>query len=387
MARTIQQVKDQIFGNSAGRSHANYAYPGSMFDSLATDIANVLTQVESKYENIIDTMKIDSASGSNLEYLVRDLNIERKLGSRANTLASDSNLVISTTSGQTVLEVFNEYGLTTDNLIICNAGKSKLYSVYSPTIPSNTPEMYVSARALTSGLAGNARRNELSFFTTLYPKLKVTNRFAINNGKDSEDDTSLRNRALTVVDTNLKNQNGLNSVLRYMVPDYGRSTVALTGPGSYCIYLQPSTDLLYPESVLNDVSSMIKSFLPAGQKVIIKNFDPVVFTIETRFIFSSNSNVNSANTLDQIKNVIQNYFDNLTGGSAVSLLELEALIGQAVSAVKLISREGNHFKRVTYAVTDGSAIFNYVAIPGQTLFFEQNQIPTIRSVDISLSSE
>lgn len=385
MARLVQQVKDQIFGNSLARRHANYSYPGSMLDSLATDIAVVLVDVESKYESIIGLTKTEAATGVYLDTIARDVNITRRVPERARTLYSDSNLQISTTNGEPLLDVYNEYGIDATSLTVTTNNNRVSYSIYSPIeVPPGT-SMYVSARALVLGGEGNVKKGELNRFTKLYPKLRITNRYSINNGKGIEGDDSLRIRIFNKLESNLKNSNTFNGLIQTIVPSYGKHLLQNDGPGSFILYLQPANDLAYSYSSLADIGNNLRQFLPAGQKVSVRNFDIVRFKIETRIVL--NTNVNQGNSIIQAKQVIQNYFDSLPGGASVSLTELEARMAGAISGFRFVSREGNHFKKVSYVLKEGSAMFEYIATPGDLINIAPHQIATIDIVDISISGE
>jgi hypothetical protein len=126
---------------------------------------------------------------------------------------------------------------------------------------------------------------------------------------------------------------------------------------------------------------MLLMYLPAGTRIIVKNFDPVAFTIKTQIV-ATNSNT-AANLVEPVKAAITRYFDMLPGGESVDLKKLASDVAQEVPGIKLISRIGNSFQEVSYSVYEGTSKLSYMVSSGETVNINSNQIATLESLIVN----
>lgn len=385
MISPSKRTKEKILNSAAYRGHANYFFPGSMLDSLASDVADITYGVEFNQSRILNAVHVETAGTDDLDKIARTFNVNRRKEEIAYSLASDFNVTVKTTSGESLTSLLSYYGVNLLGLEISDSTLNKRYVINDvPFITSSQTQAIVGVRALIGGSVSNVLVNELSRFVGNFPKLKVTNNFAINSGRDQEADESIKIRILNKIESNLINEVSLNYALLSIVPNYGSSQIMTISPGITEIYIQPAKGISYESKALLAVERELSSYFGNGKNFIVKNFFPVLFNIDMRIIVNNNSDLNAVSAA--IKEVIKNYFDNLSGGNSVDLTSLEIVVA-SIPGVKMISSSGNHFKKVTYTRLEGGATFEYVAMPGELVSMQMNEIPTINSANISISDE
>lgn len=382
MPRRIDQIKEKIFSGALRRSEADYFGAGSILDGLSTDVARLVYEAEANQESILSAVHLDTASDDQIERYARDFNVFRRPATRAATLESDRNIAISTTTGESVGLVLAQNNITLSGLRITNADNTKMYVIEGTSGFINTDSLvYCTARSINLGSSFNVSKNELNRFEKSYPKLTVTNNFSILNGQDTESLAVLKARISQKIDSNVTN-NTLVSYLLNSIPGYGKSSVIpnYDGAGTMLICIQPSNGLAFAASSLMSIRNSILNFLPAGQNVIVKNYDPVTFSIKTRII--PQEGYSGASLINPVKAGIIAYFNSLQGGDQVNLKSLQAAVGN-ITGVKYISPKGDSFEEVSYSVSDGSAFFNYIASPAATISMTVSQIATIGSLEVT----
>jgi hypothetical protein len=383
MPRKISEIKNVILDGVLRRSQANYFGPGSVLDTLADDVANITHEAELNQEVILNSVHLDTASESHLEKYARDFNITRASSIRAYSSISDNNVLISTTSGETIQSVLNLNNIILPGLRVTDSSRTKIYIVEGSDVDlTAVSSAYVSVRAVGSGAGYNVGRNELSNFEKSYVKLRITNNFPILNGTDSESSASLKSRVLNKIDSNLRNANAVNAVLQN-IPGYGKSTIInnFDGPGSLLVSVQPSTGLAFPQSALADIKTKLIPFLPTGVKVMVKNFDPVAVSIKTRIV--ANSNADAQQVAANVQSGLTNFFNGFSGGTSLDLENLRIFLLSTVPGLKFISRVGNTFEEVGYTVYEGSSAFNFISSPNGIIPIEMTQIVTLSSIVIN----
>lgn len=383
MPRKISEIKNVILDGVLRRSQANYFGPGSILDTLADDVANITHEAELNQEVILNSVHLDTASESHLEKYARDFNITRASSIRAYSSISDNNVLISTTSGETIQSVLNLNNIILPGLRVTDSSRTKIYIVEgSDADLSAVSSAYVSVRAVGGGAGYNVGRNELNNFEKSYVKLRITNNFPILNGTDSESSASLKSRVLNKIDSNLRNANAVNAVLQN-IPGYGKSTIInnFDGPGSLLVSVQPSTGLAFPQSSLADIKTKLIPFLPTSVKVVVKNFDPVAVSIKTRIV--ANSNADAQQVAANVQSGLTNFFNGMSGGTSLDLENLKIFLLSTVPGLKFISRVGNTFEEVSYTVYEGSSAFNFISSPNGIIPIEMTQIVTLSSLVIN----
>lgn len=383
MPRKISEIKNVILDGVLRRSQANYFGSGSVLDTLADDIASIAYEAELNQEVILNSVHLNTASEAHIEKYARDFNIARASSTRAYSSSTDNNVLISTTSGETLQSVLNLNNIILQGLRVTDSTGTKIFIIeYTDADLNAVSSAYVSVRAFGGGAGYNVSKNELNRFEKSYIKLKITNNFPILNGTDSETSASLKNRVLNKIDSNLRNVNTVNSML-LSIPGYGKSTVVnnFDGPGSLLISVQPSSGLAFPASALSDIKTKLIPFLPTGTRLIVKNFDPVAVSIKTRIV--ANSNANAQQVASQVQEGVTTFFNNLAGGTSVDLDTLRIFLLSTIPGLKFISKIGNNFEEVSYTVYEGSSAFNYTSLPTGIIPIEITQIGTLASLVVN----
>jgi len=385
--RSTIDIKNLIFGNSLGRKHANYFYPGSMLDSLASDVAQLIVGSELDYRANLRDSFVSSATSRGLDKIANDFGISRKMDTAARVLSTDRNIIISTSFNENLLDVLLDYNINLNGLQICDFNDTKRFIVQQvDSISSSSKSVYVGAIANASGSNYNVEKGSLNRFVKNFPRLRVTNTAAIRNGQDQEGDGALRVRIFTKIESNQKNISSLNYYLNQVIPDIGKSYVAGGNGGSsgIYVYVQPTSGVFYEERYLSNISNELNSFAGPNQSVRVNNFIAVPFSFEVTAIVKQN--VDAGQVQDQIQSIILNYFNAIQGGQSVSLDSIKSLIG-GIPGVKLLAKTSGDFKKVTYQVQDGSIYFSYDATLQNEIILEPNQIGTVGTLTFSVSNE
>lgn len=383
MARRLSEIKEAIFTGSLRRQHANYFGFGSILDGFATDVANLIFELEANQENLLGANHLDTVSNDQLLRFAKDFNITPEIARRAYSIESDSNVILSTTNGQPLDAVFSSNDIILPGLRVSNSEKTKTYVIEGTTTDTSiNASCFVTVRALEIGAALNVEKGELTRLEKPYKNLRIINNFAIANGSNNETNISLKDRILYKIESNLRNQNILTAILT-RIPGYGKSSVVpgYDGPNTLLVCLQPASGLYFQSSALQDIKTMLLMYLPAGTRIMVKNFDPVAFNIKTQIV-ATNSNT-AANLVEPVKAAITRYFDMLPGGESVDLKKLASDVAQEVPGIKLISRIGNSFQEVSYSVYEGTSQLTYMASSDETVNITSNQIATLESLIVN----
>lgn len=377
MARTLSEIKEEIFNGSLRRKEVNYLGAGSVLDGLSSDIARVVMDLEANQEAILGEAHLDTASEDNLERYARDFNVTRQMPSQASTQSSDRNIIISTINGESISNALSLNGITISGLRLRNLSNTKTYIVTSYAGDITTQSYcYVSAYSAGSGSALNVSKNELNYFEKIYTNLKVTNNFAILNATDMESSSNLKRKIINKIESNLANTNTLNQYLNSL-QGYGKASVFrnFDGPGTLLVCIQPSNGLSFQASSLAFIKARIEELLGASIRVTVKGYDPVTFKFKTRITVATGTQ--ASGLVGPIKNLITQYFNNLTGGDAVNLGFLENSIKQQFPSIKLLSRVNNKFEEVSYTMYEGTSAFKFIAGPSSTVTISQTQLATL----------
>ena len=387
MPRSTIDIKNLIFGNSLGRKHANYFYPGSMLDSLASDVAQLVISSEFDYRSILKDSFVSTAGARGLDRIANDFGLSRKMDTVARVLDTDRNIIISTSFNENLLDVLLDYNINLNGLQISDYNDTVRFVVQQTgSISSSSKSVYVGAVANASGASYNVEKGALNRFVKSYPRLRVTNTAAIRNGQDQEGDSALRVRIFTKIESNQKNISSLNYYLNQLIPDIGKSYITGSDGGSSGIYVyaQPTSGVFYEERYLSNISNELNSFAGPGQTIRVNNFIAVPFSFEVTAIVKQN--VDAGQVRDQIESIIINYFNGVQGGQSVSLNSIKNLIG-SIPGVKLLAKTSGDFKKVTYQVQDGSIYFSYDATLQNEIILQPNQIGTVGNIILNVSNE
>lgn len=383
MARRLSEIKEAIFTGSLRRQHANYFGSGSVLDGLATDVANLLFELEANQEALLGSIHLDSVSNEQLTRFARDFNVRPEMARRAYSLESDSNVRVSTTNGQPLDKVLSENNIILSGLRVSNPDKTKIYVIEGTTTDTSTlSSCFVTVRSLDLGTSSNLTKNELTRLEKPYKNLKITNNFGIYNGTDNESNAVLKDRVLSKIESNLRNLNILDTMLA-RIPGYGKSVVLenFDGPNTLLVCVQPESDLYFTATALDDIRNMISSYLGAGTRVIVKNFDPVTFRIKTQIVATDSNNGSSL--IEPVKNVITAYFDNMQGGESIDLSDIALQVSSQINGVKLVSRVGTGFNEVTYSIFEGTSEIGFGVDPSSTVLIGPTQIATLESLIVN----
>ena len=380
--RTEEQIRNEILTSSQTRSEANFFGTGSVLYGLATDVSRLLREVEVRQEDILTSIHISTASFSQLESYARDMNVSVTQAKRAFTLATDKNIILSTTNGATISSVLTANGINLDGLPLFNRSGTVRYVARGVLGNLDSQQVYLGASCVSLGVGGNIGAGELVKFDKIYSNLTVTNVLPIYTGVDQETQEGLRARLLFKLESNLQNQQTIDRIL-IGIPGIGKSTILENyyGPGTMLICMQPREGVLFPSSYLREVESTLASHLKSGLKVKVKNFSLVPFTIEARII-TNNASINGTTLTQNVANTIANFFNDLEGGSSIDLNSLEIAVVSSYPGIKLIGKQ-QHFEKVRYTVLDGTSSIEYVAEPGELILLDRTQLATLEATYIT----
>lgn len=385
MARRITEIKEQLYNGALRRQEANYFGPGSILDGLASDVSSLIFEAEMNQENIIGAVHVDSANDIQIDRFARDFNLSRRPAERAYSYDSDRNVVISTTTGESISSVLAMNNIVLPGLRISDSTGTKVYVIENGGGSLGVSSAYVTVKAVLPGEGYNVTKNELRRFEKDYAKLRITNNFSITNGRDGEAVGELKDRIFGKMESNTRNANALNSLIGQL-STYGKYSVVRNydGPNSLLICLQPSSGLFYQESTLRDVESKLSMFMGTGVKLRVSNFTPVLFNFKTKIVCETNTI--PMQVAAAVKDSIINYFNRLVGSESVSITDLNDYVKLSVPGLRMLSRTGPGFQEVTYTILEGSSSFTHQADKAAGVKIEQTQIATIGSVIINVEA-
>ena len=385
MARRINEIKEQLYNGALRRQEANYFGPGSILDGLASDVSSLVMEAEMNQENIIGAIHVDSANNIQIDRFARDFNLSRRPAERAYSYDSDRNIVISTTTGESLSSVLALNNIVLSGLRISDDSGTKLYVIENSGGSLSSSSSYVTAKAVLPGEGYNVNKNELRRFEKDYLKLKITNNFSITNGRDGEGVGQLKDRIFGKIESNTRNASALNSLIEQL-SDYGKYSVVrgYDGPNSLLICVQPSSGLFYQESTLRDIESKLSMFMGIGVRVKVSNFTPVLFNFKTKIVCETNTI--PMQVAAAVKDSIINYFNRFVGSESVYLQDLNNFVKASVPGVKMLSRMGIGFQEVSYTVLEGSSSFTYQADKTMPVEIEPTQVATIGSIIINVEA-
>lgn len=387
MPRSILDIRNEILKAQQARGEINYFGEGSIIDSLATDIAVLVQENEALAEKMANEMRLDTASEDQVLLYARDFNVSRSQARRAIIEYGDQNLILSSTNNKSIATILNENNIVLPGIRVTDASKSKVYVIEygDPSVNLNTAtSVYVSAIALNVGASSNIAKNELNTLEKPYRGLSITNRYAVQSGRDIESIASLRLRVYNKLESNLSNEATINTVLS-SIPGYGKSSIVrnYSGPGSILICVQPSNSLAFSNSSLQDIKNKLVPYVTSGSTLLVKNFSPVTLNIKTRIVVQAGS---AAAVVDSLKQSIVSYVNQLEGGESLNILDLESVVKRNTAGLKMLSRFGNSFEEVKYTIAEGSANLSYIAEPRSTISVKPTEIITLDQIIINYES-
>lgn len=231
----------------------NFA-PTSVLSTINESVSDQIRKLEIDLQNGLDALSLYTATGSDLDFLVKDRLIEGRLkGSRAlGTLTFGRNHPLA-------------YSVSIPKGTVATAASvySSIYfqTTEDATIPVNETQVTVEAEAVIAGVTGNAAANTVTNMPQPIPGVDyVYNQFPFYGGEDEETDEALRLRYVYAVNMPGRATPGLIEQHLLDSPNVKQAAVTTIGAGDVIIVV----DCTNLPDIVNAVSEIIEDNIAAG---------------------------------------------------------------------------------------------------------------------------
>ncbi len=261
----------------------------------------VAIELESAYVEIgglLDKRYADTATGLDLDRVVKDVGISRKLAVKVSGVVTITGIVGSSiTKGEKVASDSINYVFTDTTTVI----------------PANGT-IDVNVQCETSGTTGNVPVGAIKYFPkTLAGLQTVTNKLAFNNGYDMETDAELRVRYYTKVQTPATSGNIYqykNWALEVTGVGNARIVPLWAGNGTVKVILVNSNKVGADTTLVSNVASHIEDNSPIGATVTVVSAIEKAININATLVIDS-TNTTMAQVIADITNNVKYYLKSI----------------------------------------------------------------------------
>mgnify|MGYP001176792137 CR=1 FL=1 len=228
--------------------------PTSVLSTINESVADQIRKLEVDIQRGLDALSLYTATGADLDFLVRDRLVEgRLLGARS--------LGVIIFGRKNALP----YAVDIPKGTICTAatiyGSIKFQTTKDATMNINETQVSVDAEAVIPGVNGNVASNTIVNMPTPIPGVDfVFNPYAFSGGEDIESDEALRERYIYAI--NMPGRATPNLIEQHLLdsPNVQQVAVTTVAPGDVVIV----TDCPMADDVIQSVSNIIRDNIAAG---------------------------------------------------------------------------------------------------------------------------
>lgn len=366
--RVLENFRSNLTTRTGINNFDNLSKAKAVTDVLTNEIMTLRQDIAAAFK----ALQYGVATGKDLVYLGRQINMLPFDISKASVLASESSVAFYVSSG-----TFGDINAAAD--IVVPAG-TQIFSVESAndsgnkivyqtietvTLFADQSLQYVAAEATVFGKVGNVNRGVLrthSFTGIASPNLlKVVNFFPILNGEDEESEESYRYRLVKHFETLLSVNKANIELSSLNVPGVKNLSIQ---PGYFGIGTMVAVPLGLEKQVndrmITGVQQQLNSIRPPG--ALFQAIEPISVVFD--FVFKVKS-VDKLSTLDkqniknQIYSSILNYFRFQSLGGVVDLISLKTALLLVFNSKRLKSDQANLFDKVwvtrSYGLSENTA--------------------------------
>lgn len=359
MARTQRDIEREMVNASIRRGVGSYIGAGSVMREMHGVGAYQVAELESFSEANQRNSRVSEATGLALDAHGRDLRVPRRQVARAFSLRSDQNIRIYTTDGVTTFDNLPSGAPPVaigDRLTTTDGTKTYLVTEVPGSL-SGLTEAFVGVKALSPGVAGNTRPNQITVhpYTGYDLLVRVNNNFALYNGEDQESDLQYRARLLDAF-VALESCNS-RAVGREMgaFAGVGKFNIvnAYNGAGTIGVIVQPTLGIANTSSTLQAIRARLSQVMPNSGTVVVKS--PLLKQVAVESTLRTSEPLNTtekAAVANRVNRVLLAYFNSLSIGADVELYSIEEAIRSADSRIVSLGDNEDRLNVVKYIVGD-----------------------------------
>jgi len=297
--RSIAEIMEEMknFQMSRHPRLTNYE-ANSVLTYINESVSDQIRKIEVALQQGLDALSLYTATGSDLDYLVKDRLVEGRLqGTRATG---------EITFGR---KTPAPYDIVIPQRTLCIApsvfGSVAFETTEEATLPTNETQVVVNAKAIDVGERGNVSPNMITIMPQPIPGIDyVYNQLAFAGGEDQETDEELRNRYIYAGSLSGK---ATKSLVEQHIKDYpgARQTIVTTlNAGEIMIIVDCSNT----QESINSVSNLILENIAAGILSIGCLAAQIVAGVENPSLNTSEGGKIFIRTKDYVASL-----DNITG--------------------------------------------------------------------------
>jgi uncharacterized phage protein gp47/JayE len=369
--RNFEEIRQDLLQAAVVRGIASYVGAGGTASETLTSQAYELARHGSQIDRSLLNAFLSSAFETGLDRHGEDLDLQRNVQSRAFTRSSDRVIRFYVENG-----TFESNGVVITDIVsgiqIFDSSGSVAYlvnEVESLGDFENATEIYVGAQAIQTGVDGNIAAGGLRNHTVSNANLKVTNRYAISNGRDRETDTAYRAR----LEDQVRALEACNdSAIRrntFVVAGIGKVNIIVgyRGAGSVGIIVQPSLGVVAAESLLESIRQSVTDVMPHSSELIVKAPEQISVSIES--VLRTSTILNATEKLvvvNRIRRAVLNYFNDFQIGDDIVVSSLADVILRADARLVGFGSSDNRPDLIRTSITDGISSYDEILSLGSS---------------------
>jgi uncharacterized phage protein gp47/JayE len=334
--------------------------------------------------DLIRSLKLESATGIELDTIGEFVGISRLLSTRAYTRAMDTNVEFYVASGTFgTLNSGSDIPVPAGSRIYLEQKDSTSGSIIeyrttaSATLPAAGTSAFISVEAVEYGSTSNVSTLALNKHDLNFAKLKVRNNFAIANGRDRQSDSAYRfliSKAFTAGST------GNETSLRFAsltVPGVREAKILrrYNGIGTVGIFID-GFEGKTPLALVSAVQSRLPQIESAGDLVTV--YSPKYVAIEMELVVQTTTLMSLEDRTRLSSNLVlalRSYFNLLKLGQGLDLDGLFANIVRSNNAIARIGRKNgeNRAELINAYYSDSYGAYNLRTVTGSNVSVTEEQ--------------
>jgi hypothetical protein len=397
---TSREYTDYIKAEMHARLKTKNSFNDSTINFLADIVGQTVDQNKRELSQIYSSSLLSRASGVELEVLVYNMfGLTRRPASYATSFKEEKNVMfyVNSQNAATFGDINDGQNILIPKGTLIGSSSSfdsldnAVYSVLNDTVlPANSSTKFVDVIAVTPGSSSLVSENTLinhnfsNYFDNSLNSLKVTNRFPVINGSDTETDIDLRNRAVHFVDSQrIGSLDSINSsalsipgiLNAVVIPGYyGIGTTAVICKG---VDQESSIRLVSDVQKILDTLNLVGGSFYAIPPVYIK------LNLKLRLNVSIDM---TQQEIDSLKSLIKSEIFSFARNNNSQIVNLNSLSNNLVRKVLINSRSRANLKK-NEDTELGETVFFEINISKNSLSTEPANLESISSLQLFLKQE
>ena len=369
--RNFQEIRQDLLRAAVARGIASYVGSGGTASETLTSQAYELAKTGNEIDKALQNAFINSAYETGLDRHGSDLSLPRILQSRAFVRANDRVIRFYVEEGN-----FEDNGVVASDIVsgvqIFNQNGSVAYlvnEVQSLVDFNNASEIYVGAQAVQTGTNGNIAVDGLRKHSISNSKLKVTNRYAISNGRNKETDTAYKAR----LEDQVRALEACNDAAirrnTFVVAGIGKINIIVgyRGAGSVGIIVQPTIGIIAVDSLLESIRQSVSGVMPHATELIVKAPELVNISIESFLRTSSILNATEKSiVINRVRQSVVAYMNDFQIGDSLIISNLADSILRADNRLVGFGSSETRPDLIRTSITDGISSYDEIIPTGYT---------------------